>query len=463
MLSCTMPISSGVTGLKGTEFARSNLTGAKLPQGIRDFSILSSVNDVSANAQKVFLSMLVACAYCWLTIATTSDARLLTNSTSSPLPLIQTAVPLAGFYLTAPLLLLCIFLWLHLYLQDMWRGLAGLPAVFPDGRPLDEKVNPWLLTGFVRSHFKLLRDVPPALSSVKKGLSISLAWWLVPGTLASFWLRYLSRHDWLGTAIHICLLMVALTSAAALQHLARRTLSEDPDDRGDRVLEFPRRDRDQALRSEPIVDDDSPGTSERRANSTGRWALRFATVALPVLVMLVVISDGAINGTPRNGRRALTTPDWTHRQFVPELLSQVGAGAFANLVEADVSVRPENWFLAPAVAPRDAISGATLRGADLRYANAEGAFMAKAIMRGASMDGINLRNANLEEADLHQAALRGAILDGANLTRAILRGSDLRETNGLTQAQLDSACADEHTRIPAHLTVVPNSCAPRAR
>ena len=75
--------------------------------------------------------MLLGCVYAWLTIATTTDARLLTNSASSPLPIIQTEIPIALFYLAAPLLLVSFYVYLHLYLQSMWRGLATLPARFP--------------------------------------------------------------------------------------------------------------------------------------------------------------------------------------------------------------------------------------------------------------------------------------------------------------------------------------------
>ena len=93
----------GATGLLGTEFARADVTGAKLPEDIRDFKILETVAETSKNARKIFLAMLSGCAYSLLTIATTTDARLLTNSASSPLPIIRTEIPIAWFYWAAPL------------------------------------------------------------------------------------------------------------------------------------------------------------------------------------------------------------------------------------------------------------------------------------------------------------------------------------------------------------------------
>ena len=417
------------TGLKGNELARTDLTGAKLPENIRDFKILDAVNDVSGNAQTAFLSMLAACAYCWLTIATTEDARLLTNSTSTPLPVIQAPVPIAGFFRFAPFLLLAIFVWLQLYLQDMWRGLACLPAIFPDGKALDEKANPWLLTGFVRPHFKLLRDDRPPLSRVKSTISIALAWWMVPATIAVLWLRYLPRHDWAGTRLHVILLAAAIAGAAWLQYLARVTL------------------RGEERRTRPAT---------------------FASLSLGLAVYAagLVVSDGAINGHPREyNAPGPTAPNDlpARRLVVPDLLRSVGFRAFADVSEAIVSTRPENWSPGSTGDPLAAVTGAQLRGADLRHADAYGAFLAKADLRYANLEGANLREANLESANLRDAKLEFANLRGANLgaailARARLTGADLREAVGLSQAAIDQACASDRVQLPPGLIPPKKPC-----
>jgi len=148
---------TGATGLLASQFAGTNVSGAKLPEDIAKFDGLAHIEELSKSAKKLFISMLLGCVYAWLTIATTTDVGLLTNSSSSPLPVIQAKIPIAGFYFAAPLILLSLYGWLHLYLQRLWKGLSELPAIFPDGKPLDEKVYPWLLNGFVRSHVALLK------------------------------------------------------------------------------------------------------------------------------------------------------------------------------------------------------------------------------------------------------------------------------------------------------------------
>jgi hypothetical protein len=125
------------------------LTNAKLPDAVARFDQLKHVEETSRNAITVFFGLLAASLYSWLTIATTTDVALITGTASSPLPIINTNIALPGFYLAAPLILLAVYFYFHLYLQRLWSDLASLPAVFPDGVALDRKAYPWLLNGLV--------------------------------------------------------------------------------------------------------------------------------------------------------------------------------------------------------------------------------------------------------------------------------------------------------------------------
>jgi uncharacterized protein YjbI with pentapeptide repeats len=89
-----------------------------------------------------------------------------------------------------------------------------------------------------------------------------------------------------------------------------------------------------------------------------------------------------------------------------------------------------------------------LRGADFDGANATLMCMSFADFRGASFRGTELSGANMA----------GAKMDGADLTGAITSitsflGTDLRKVKGLTQKQLDMACGDAKTLVPAGLKV----------
>src|SRR5207253_4867778 len=88
--------------------------------------------------------------------------------------------------------------------------------------------DPWLLNGLVRAHFFRLRDERPPLSRMQQWLSIVLAWWIIPVTLFVFWGRFLPRHDWFGTGLHVCLLTASLGAAGMSYRLARATLRGMP-------------------------------------------------------------------------------------------------------------------------------------------------------------------------------------------------------------------------------------------
>jgi len=126
-----------VVGLLAGQLAGSNLSGAQLPNHVNDavhkIETLTHIEEISKKASKLFISILLGCVYAWLTIFTTTDVRLFTKSTSTPLPIIQTEIRIAVFYWAAPLILLSLFIWFQLYLQRLWERMAEHPAVFPDG------------------------------------------------------------------------------------------------------------------------------------------------------------------------------------------------------------------------------------------------------------------------------------------------------------------------------------------
>lgn len=89
------------------------------------------------------------------------------------------------------------------------------------------------------------------------------------------------------------------------------------------------------------------------------------------------------------------------------------------------------------------LSGASLDGADFRWANLERARFVDANLRGARLDGAVLDAAELAQVDLTGASLRagsfvGAKLASASLERADLRGADLRRAD-LTGVDLSDA------------------------
>lgn len=103
-------------------------------------------------------------------------------------------------------------------------------------------------------------------------------------------------------------------------------------------------------------------------------------------------------------------------------------------------------------------SRARIRQSDLSLAQADrthfrGANMSLANLFGARMTGADLRDTNLSRATLVGAYLGGARMSGAMLMGANLSGAEAEDAVGLTQAQLNEACGDATTQLPAGLTI----------
>jgi uncharacterized protein YjbI with pentapeptide repeats len=434
-------LSDAFGGLRTEQLAGADLTGAKLPEQLKKlYDGLENVKGISESARKIFLGILAGCLYCWLTIATTTDVNLITNRASSPLPIIQTQIPIVGFYVVAPLLVLCVYFYFHFYLQKLWEELGSLPAIFPDGRPLHTKVDPWLLNDLVRSYLPKLNTSWPLLSYVQLWISVLLAWWVVPITMLFFWGRYLRRHDSIGTVFHVVLLVISLVGAVCFLHLAIATL------RGAERKPFTRKE-----------------LLTGRRGMAGALALLFGA-------WFGLLSWGAIWGVP--------SKQWTFgagpwipgvsvtevkgpSTWVPRFMELFGYSPFASLAGVDVSQKKPNWSQKDDELGN--VVGAQLNGANLRYALArraffafadlsnadlKGAFLILADMKGARLLGCDLTGATLDRADLtgaklifanlNGADLKGAHLSGADLTRADLAGADLSDAD-LTDANLSDA------------------------
>lgn len=104
----------------------------------------------------------------------------------------------------------------------------------------------------------------------------------------------------------------------------------------------------------------------------------------------------------------------------------------------DVSEEVRSSYLATG---DDHLDAALVPGADL---------MGKE-MRSRSLCGADLRGAYLIATDLRGCDLSGADLLGADLRDARLEGADLSKALYLTQAQLNAAQGDAHTRLPSDL------------
>ena len=417
---------TGVMGLLTSQLGGAVLTDTKLPDAVAKFEGLSSAGEASRSAQSLFTTLILACAYAWLTIASTTDAQLLINDAppSARLPILGIDIPLVRFYVAAPILLLSLYIYFQLGLQRLWEDLADLPAVFPDGRPLDKRAAPWLLNSLVCSHFPRLRAKRPQMTRWQARIATVLAWCVIPATLGLLWVRYLRAHDWLVTSIHVTLLAASIGLAVGLRRLASATLD--------------------GVEKRPFA--------WNRAYDDARARVGFVTILLAI--GLFILSYGSIHGVDTSlaqFNRGVVVPAagglarLDIRRWAPHVLGIFGYSPFAHLDGVDVSTKPANWR--SNVTEHDkqdvtSVKGADLGGRNLRSAKAYSAFFVNAYLREA-----DLRDSDLREADLRGADLRESLLDRANFRRADLSKADMRWCSGeaakLKEAKLCGAQLDE--------------------
>src|SRR5439155_334703 len=265
-------------------------------------------------------------------------------------------------------------------------------------------------------------------------ISLLVTWWLMPLTILLFWTRYLRRHEWIGTSLHIVVLVASISAGLLLYKLAVSTLQGH---------------RKNLLSLKQVF------TSARTYAQAG-WIAGLGAI-------FCFLSFGAIEGIhpdfeSAGGEPSLINADASPadiRKWAPKMFRAIGYNPFADLREVDASTRLQNWK-GQEEDEVDMVKRARLRAANLRFADATRAFLVGADLAGANLQHADLRGAdftgsNLSNANLKGARLDGVNLEGANLNKADLSGTRLADVKGLTVAQLAAAITDAATQAPENL------------
>jgi uncharacterized protein YjbI with pentapeptide repeats len=396
----------GTEGLWVGRLGGTNLFDAILPESISAFDGPTAIAQATKMARWFYFSLLLTSAACWLLISTTTDPRLMLNASAIPLPHIGNVLPMTGFYLGGPLLLLLFYLRFHFLLLRLWGNMAALPAVFPNGQTL-EKDSAWFLMGLVRRHYRWSRDTRSPLSLLETALSALLAYWVVPATLISFWVRYLVRQDLRGTMLQVLVVSASIAAATCLPPIVSRVLRQ-----GDL----------------------------HRAKSKNTFRIVAATLrsAAAAGLILSLLSYGVIRGIPSDRSIVPEVASTDIRRWASQALQIAGCRPYAELAEAALSPLPGRGGLSEEALA--AVPGARLNQMNLRYARAyravlvnarlwradlEGAYLSEADLRGANLREAVLHSASLDRAQANHAIMVSADGSGANFSAADLRGADL--------------------------------------
>jgi uncharacterized protein YjbI with pentapeptide repeats len=408
--------------LKSAQLCGCRLSHAELPANIT-FHGLEQANQSLARIAVQFASMVSLCIYSWLVIGSTTDVDLITNASSVAFPFVDLSLPILAFYLLVPIALPAVSAAFYIHLSTFWDNIATLPAFFPDGSELTSRTPPTLLDRLIERHMVQLRKIHNSPGDrIYAAVITAGLFGIVPLTLFMFWLRYLPRHEPVGTALHLLMVCSFLIYASFLALSMKAKL---------RII----------------------GHEQR----TRRRTLRRAVFSIGIAAALTAVSLQALYG-PRlpidffyAGLRGQLLAKGEERAWNGGTAAAVTDLAKANLRYADMTgMFAENADLSQATLERGALNRAVLRNASLRQANLnhatlrrtqmQGADLRRAQLFGATLAQADLAKANLTQADLRNSDLSGASVANANFSRANL--SNLADGHGVHGESVTFALAE---------------------
>lgn len=326
------------------------------------------IEDAGALNTTLTITFLLACLYFGITVASTTH-RLLLLGGSLRLPLLDTFIPVEGFYVVAPLVILGLHVYLLLQyyilvrrLRDPWTALLGNDADF------------FLFPALPVLRHVLRKEEPLVSALIRAGLVFTnIVLPVVVLCLAQYY--FLPYHYFAITLLHQTIIVVDLLFAAYF------------------FVVIPYR-------------------------KSRNWRLLAGRVALMLCLVVPVLFFSLF--------LAIVPGTWVEyflgRPFGPaDKLTR-------NLKLADellIAEAPSPEIIA-AFADKAIVVGRQGSGI-INLPDSEAVYLRFAV--GARLQGRDLRNADFEQAKLFNADLRGADLTGAKLAGADLRGANLNPLN----------------------------------
>jgi hypothetical protein len=353
----------------------------------------------SETLNKTMLALLGVALFCLLTTIGSPDKLLLAPDSTIKVPFADTPISFLGFIVVAPFLLIVLTIYLHVF-YGYWL----------DCERERQYINKRLIPPI--ESIPTLFSFPDAVPLMLTGF---IFYWLVPLVLGA-----ITWKAWAFPGMGRPLTYVAGVVTAILVFLQIR----------------------------------------RRANNQHTWWIFLSHTNGGVTILIIIVG--------------LTV----RVAFNPQLFQRPLALFRAELPKAwlaGINMRRADFGLANLQGAN--FLGADLQGANLQGANLQGADFQRANLQRANLranlgdinidritlltnfEGANFQRANLQGADLQDANFEGANFLGANLQGANFQKANLAGAENLTQDQLNTACVDENTKLPAELTR-PSPCPP---
>ena len=383
--------------------------------------LLATANEAAGAARNAWLGFILVMAYLLVTIASTGHRDLLLNNPVT-LPIVDVKLPLASFYVYAPLLFWLLHLGLFIQhavtakkLNALKAALAALRGKRPPGfeSTIRGRLNHYSFAQYLAGAYGY--DVRPEsdaerTSAIHRLLMRLILWTsfvILPGlTFLYFQIGFLPYHDAVITWWQRALVIADVALLWAFW---------------------------------PIIRYDKPRWWDCFRSYPWPWkvAKLGATVAIVFLSLFVATLPGEMTD------RAMANL-WPAERADKRQIFRLTAWLFEGQVQ-DETLKPDSFFSRNLVVVQEDLVdddeklderevSLSLRGRNLRYSyltasDLHRADLAHADLRGANLIDTNLQGANLNKANLRRADMGDATLDGANLRFANLRRAFLADVS----------------------------------
>ncbi|MEM6465689.1 MAG: pentapeptide repeat-containing protein [Pseudomonadota bacterium] len=182
---------------------------------------LTQIAALTSIARTTWLSLLAACAFTWVAIASLSDAQILLNSSTLALPIIGTEIPARDFLTAAPAVLVLIFIYLHVTITRLWWLYAQLPRPLIGELPLSEQVPPWIVATLLPTE-----GGPVIFKQLARYASYVFVWGLPLATIIGAGGRYVAQPHLGYTLYHAAIATLALGVAVLSLIYVRQPLNK---------------------------------------------------------------------------------------------------------------------------------------------------------------------------------------------------------------------------------------------
>ncbi len=438
---------------------------------------LERIGEIIKNARATWFALLGALVFAMVTLASINDAAFFVSDVQTKLPIANISVPVTSFFWAGSMLIAALYVYFHLYLEQLWEALGKVESRTGEKRePVAKHIHPWMVSDTALRLRDWLRNelADDLRSSTKRGMwllshivSLSLVWLFGLAIIVWFWWRSMPAHNplltgWLGLVLAVVLWVFGMSIGGSWAHMANKG---DASDHSEEQLwwhkfghQLRNRWRWWAAFSLALIliaglttvrTWIDPWEGEQRQEAFTASGCTEELIEAGHSVCIVITKDFL---RPARAQLAEVTftkkPDgwrgkaWEERQFRTEWCKQTwrhgdetepckgerterGITLFSQAKE---KVFQEDW----------AARWTDMRGAfekpDLRTADLRGANLFDARLEGANLTGARLMGKEEQAWDLKSTRLRGANFSGSPLRRVDLSGTDMAELRDISSS-----------------------------